>query len=560
MSYKRRSTIALRRENHVEITLASQKRSDRLQRHTEEDCAYSCDSFAGSFTKGLNHNAENGVLSERRDYEHLACALFKSDVKSLDKVILAPTGKLEAPSLSFAETLVGAYPCVIKLPPPPKLASETRINEYTDLILRAAARDVPFSDYATSPVISEIVTIMNNSSSKLRDDVYFDGGDVEITPSNVFRGAFPGERKGNFISCILSEDIIENGHTHVQTYERPVASDVNNFMATLPEAITAQNGEHTRMTTMQSTPGKIQTLRDLAEFVHKDPPAWVYVNAVLYLANNKLSMNSYFTSNASGGVASLGNGMFHAISALGEVLRFAMHTTWYYKWRKYRTLRPEAYGIILAKEIGQGVGSGKDGRFLIPEELRNNTSLSAALDLLSFVRDIVDISDIDRPLLPQCYPEGSPQHPSYPAGHAVIAGALVTVIKMFFDTDETCTAASENGDITYNDELTKLASNIAYGRNAAGVHYASDGYYGILLGESIAAEYMSELMSVDPLRFLGTNPDRALCFTGFRGNTICITPFESDRPTALIAALISIMALLLIAVLVWHIAKKIKGV
>src|SRR5262249_31078988 len=36
-------------------------------------------------------------------------------------------------------------------------------------------------------------------------------------------------------------------------------------------------------------------------------------------------------------------------------------------------------------------------------------------------------------LLPQAYPEGSPLHPSYPAAHAVLAAAGVTVLKAFFD-------------------------------------------------------------------------------------------------------------------------------
>ncbi len=36
-------------------------------------------------------------------------------------------------------------------------------------------------------------------------------------------------------------------------------------------------------------------------------------------------------------------------------------------------------------------------------------------------------------LLPQVYPEGSPLHPSYGAGHASVAGACVTMMKALFD-------------------------------------------------------------------------------------------------------------------------------
>ena len=36
-------------------------------------------------------------------------------------------------------------------------------------------------------------------------------------------------------------------------------------------------------------------------------------------------------------------------------------------------------------------------------------------------------------LLPMAYPEGSPTHPSYPAGHAAMAGAGATMLKAFYD-------------------------------------------------------------------------------------------------------------------------------
>src|SRR5881392_3665762 len=36
-------------------------------------------------------------------------------------------------------------------------------------------------------------------------------------------------------------------------------------------------------------------------------------------------------------------------------------------------------------------------------------------------------------LLPMAFPEGSPTHPSYGAGHATVAGACVTILKAWFD-------------------------------------------------------------------------------------------------------------------------------
>jgi hypothetical protein len=42
-------------------------------------------------------------------------------------------------------------------------------------------------------------------------------------------------------------------------------------------------------------------------------------------------------------------------------------------------------------------------------------------------------------------------------------------------------------------ELHKLASNIALGRDAAGVHWRSDGIEGIKLGEAIAMGILREM-------------------------------------------------------------------
>jgi len=121
------------------------------------------------------------------------------------------------------------------------------------------------------------------------------------------------------------------------------------------------------------------------------------------------------------------------------------------------------------------------------------------------------------------YPEGSPTHPSYPAGHAVLSGACTTLLKAFFDGDTLMKdlnggtfpiVESITGDetmaeldaaaitdpavvdvVTVGSELGKLASNIATARNMAGVHYRSDGDEGILLGEKVAIQYLKDVLA-----------------------------------------------------------------
>jgi membrane-associated phospholipid phosphatase len=106
-------------------------------------------------------------------------------------------------------------------------------------------------------------------------------------------------------------------------------------------------------------------------------------------------------------------------------------------------------------------------------------------------------------------PEGSPTHPSYPAGHAAIAGACVTVLKAFFDENALFPEPVEpnstglalhayKGSLTIGAELNKLASNITLGRDWAGVHYRSDGTEGMLLGEEVAISLLKDWRDAHP--------------------------------------------------------------
>src|SRR5262249_24735613 len=108
-------------------------------------------------------------------------------------------------------------------------------------------------------------------------------------------------------------------------------------------------------------------------------------------------------------------------------------------------------------------------------------------------------------LLPQAYPEGSPLHPSYPSGHAVIAGACSVVLKACFDGSMLlpgCVESTADGlslvpcvdySPTVADEVDKLAFNIAMGRNWAGIHYRSDEIAGLRLGEDVGISILQDL-------------------------------------------------------------------
>lgn len=119
-------------------------------------------------------------------------------------------------------------------------------------------------------------------------------------------------------------------------------------------------------------------------------------------------------------------------------------------------------------------------------------------------------------LLPQAFPEGSPTHPAYGAGHATVAGACVTVLKAWFDESTPITdpvvpddagttlvpyKGADSEQLTVGGELSKVAANVAIGRNMAGVHWRSDYSESVRLGEQVAIGILRELKCTSNERF-----------------------------------------------------------
>jgi hypothetical protein len=110
-------------------------------------------------------------------------------------------------------------------------------------------------------------------------------------------------------------------------------------------------------------------------------------------------------------------GSKNLLSLLAQASLLAQKTSYYYKWQVHRRARPETVGGRIEVQL-----TGRKSYDLDPGIL--------ACDGLARTK-----SAFGSWLLPQAYPEGCPTHPSYPAAHAVNAGACTTVLKAFFDQD-----------------------------------------------------------------------------------------------------------------------------
>jgi hypothetical protein len=192
------------------------------------------------------------------------------------------------------------------------------------------------------------------------------------------------------------------------------------------------------------------------------------------------------------------------------VATLALRSVWHQKWFVHRRLRPEAFaGRIQAHFTRQAV-------YPIHFQITNSSVLpEVARRFGSF-------------LLPQAFPEGCPSHPAYGAGHATVAGACVTILKAWFEeswvlpnpvvptADGIRLVPYQGPPLTVGGELNKLASNIAIGRNIAGVHWRSDATESLRLGETIAIDYLRDLREGVHEPFRGFN------LTKFDGTRIVI--------------------------------------
>jgi hypothetical protein len=255
--------------------------------------------------------------------------------------------------------------------------------------------------------------------------------------------------------------------------------------------------------------------------VHYDFPYQPYLNAALILINSgphsilncnqfKSGSNPYRYSTIQDGFVTFGQA--EVTDWLGRVTTAALKAAWFQKWKVHRRLRPEELGGL----IQQSRVAGRERP--IHASLRNSPAVDAVF------------AKTGSYLLPQAYPEGSPLHPSYPSGHAVIAGACAVVLKACFDGSMLlpgCVEPSADGlsllpcaeySPTVGDEVDKLAFNIAMGRNWAGIHYRSDANAGLRLGEDVAISILQDQVRTYTEDFDGLSLKR------FDGKTVRITP------------------------------------
>ena len=451
-----------------------EKHNDTLLHvHTTKDLCH-IEHFVGVFSKGLPHDS-NGLVDPEQ-MKLLLKALKTGDRKYIDQITLGnPDGMKLVNLMAYASTeFFGVNIASYQIEKSPTFSSAETAGEMVELYEMYLCRDVNFNDFATNPLIADAVSSLNQLSDFR--------GICPVSPKNLFRGISAGDLAGPYISQFMYFPFKYGVFEAEQLYKFPQAG--TDYLKTKSDYLLVQNGTIPQpQVPFDQNKRYVNTIRDLAEYVHNDMVAQLFYVANLILNTMKAPINkgNPFKSCIKNEVPFVTLGQVDIHELLHRAIRISLHAGWLQKILFLR-IRPEvfAYEVNRAK-CGHNFG--------VHVDVLSSPTLSRV-----FAKN-------GNYLLPGVYPEGSPVHPAYPSGHACLAGAGATILKAFYDGDWVFPQAYiANGNqlvtipdkLTLSNELDKLASNCATGRNMAGIHYRSDGEEGIRFGEKIAIEMLRE--------------------------------------------------------------------
>jgi hypothetical protein len=464
---------------------------------------------SGTYTKGLPHDTFGRV--DLNAFATLATALNSGDHEDFEKIIMGGTRTLNCPQGGFAFDLEGtdAYQFGAPLvPAAPAAASDLSAVELLEHYWASLLRDVPLSQYASN-------TTAIQAAQEISGLAVYQGprnGSGEVTPDLLFRGAFPGETLGPYISQFFIRPT-SLGQQPIGQQQTTYLADVD-YITSFSDWLTVQNGNVTGLTNQIDPQLRfVHSGRDLAAWTHNDVLYQAYFVAFLVLNTIRAPLNPgnpYIGSRTENGFGTFGGPDF--VATLAEVATRALKAVWYQKWQVHLRPRPEhTGGLVHLIKTGQGA----------------NTTAKLSNLILNSRGLQQSFSKYKTWLLSQAFPEGSPTHPAYPTGHGVVGGACITVLKFFFDgtfvipnpsvpADDGLSlntyTGPDAGQLTVNGELNKLGHNVSFGHGIhAGIHWRTDTDVSLKLGEAVAlrilndrAQTYNEKFTVQLTKFDGT--------------------------------------------------------
>jgi len=467
----------------------------------------------GSFSKGLPHNGDGTVVLTA--YQSLSQAINSGKPADFDAIVLGGDRKLTNPQCGLAFDMQGSDAHALVQPPAPAFASREQAAEISENYWMALLRDVPYSQYQANPIAHAAA----NDLSLYGSDFKGAKNDGAVTTGTLFRGLTPGDKAGPYLSQYFYQDC-NFGANKLEQRITTTLPGVN-YMTDFSTWLAVQRGISQGPDMFDPIRRYIRNGRDMGQWVHVDVLFQGYFQAFLVLAGAGAPVdnaNPYANNPTQMGFGTFGGP--HIATVLCEVATRALKSVWFQKWFVHRRLRPEVHAARVDRTLNHGAG------YPVHPEILNSLTTSSRLG---------GYMPSGNSLLPMAFPEGSPTHPAYGAGHATVAGACATILKCWFNESTKLVdigldpveptpdglalvpyAGPDAGELTVGGELNKIASNVALGRNTAGVHWRSDGTESLKLGEQVAINLLREARECYNEVFIGFN------LTKFDGTTVIV--------------------------------------
>jgi hypothetical protein len=484
-----------------------------------DEILYGIPDFRGVFSKGfVGHTGDNDVpkYPNKTTYQKFIDGLNNKNINLINEVLVT-NPRLSDPYSLFDFEIQGKNRFSYVMDPAPSPTSDQGAAELLEVYAMALLRD--YQLVALDPSCSLYISIpqpakdtinkyieelnKNNIQTNLKCPV---NSQNKITPELLFRGSSQGCIQGPYASqfiyypVVLGTLLLEQQNVLLDTSFNTIDFSNNDLGITTQYFIEIWNGTPKPAREDNITIRYLTTMRDFALYINRDE-VWqpFFITGGLFLDYG--IPTGFYSKNRSSGPSRFVNlGVVDLWTIMMKAVKLAMNSAWVWKWKQLRQ-RPEemAYQVHLKKKYP----SDPSGVNFKPYLLSDQNVIMA------------DISNNNKGnfLMPLAYRQGSPFHPSYPGGHATIAGACITILKAWFNCDTLIKAyipdLSGNDLLEYrigvgstanvyykiSDELDKLANNCGITRNFSGIHYRSDDETGIKLGESVAIDLLKEEIS-----------------------------------------------------------------
>ena len=445
---------------------------------------------AGTYTKCLPHDSFGRV--DLGAYASFKKALRTGKFSDFENIPLGGTRTLNGPQAGLVfdlSRLDNAQFGQPQVPPAPTTASDQNATELLEHYWAALLRDVAFTDYGSNALAAEAAAEMGSQPTYLGPR----NGSGHVTPNLLFRGAFPGETLGPYISQFFI--------TPTAFGAQPLSQQLTTYLpnidygADFASWLEIQNGVDTGLRNQADPqPRYMHDGRGLSAYTHVDALYQAYFTAFLVLNSLGAPLNPgnpYVGARVENGFGTFGGPDFAA--TIGEVAKKALDAVWYQKWFVHLRPRPEATGGLV---------------HLIKTGHANKTDATLSNVILNSQGLQQSFNKYGTWLLSLAFPEGSPAHPAYPTGHGTVGGACITVLKFFFDgtfvipdpvlpSDDGLSlvpyAGADAGQLTVNGELNKLGHNVSFGHGIhSGIHWRSDTDTSLQLGEAVALSFLRD--------------------------------------------------------------------